>query len=483
MENYSLKFKTIFTLLIFGAVFFLPKISLAATINATSCLQPTIQGILNDASFVTGDVLQMPTCSETWTTGVTIPDTKKITLQGAGRDNTVITTSVTAIRMNLSGSRVTGIGFILTAEVNSIINVKGTGWRIDNSRFNNASGVGATSISVDGTNVSVKPTGLIDNCDIINGRITVEALTGLAGGSSMWIQPLNLGTGDAVYVEDCTFSRPDGRAGNAIDGSRTGMYVFRYNAITDSYVEFHGLQSAATRGPRKFETYRNTFHKSIATWLIPIRYRGGTGVIFDNKFSGNYASRVIDFYLDRIYRSAGGTALLCDGTSPWDGNEDATGWPCRDQHGRGPDEYLFVLDAPPYPPQESVPIYLWSNRDKGLDGKGDDIASVITSSGAGVVIKANRDFYNEVAGFNGTSGVGVGLLANRPATCTTGVAYWATDQGSWNKKAGGQQGVLYKCTAPNTWTLYYTPYTYPHPLRAEAADTTPPAAPTGVAVN
>jgi hypothetical protein len=25
-------------------------------------------------------------------------------------------------------------------------------------------------------------------------------------------------------------------------------------------------------------------------------------------------------------------------------------------------------------------------------------------------------------------------------------------------------GALYKCTATNTWTSYYTPYTYPHPL-------------------
>jgi hypothetical protein len=28
----------------------------------------------------------------------------------------------------------------------------------------------------------------------------------------------------------------------------------------------------------------------------------------------------------------------------------------------------------------------------------------------------------------------------------------------------GASGLLYKCTATDTWTLYYTPYTYPHPL-------------------
>jgi hypothetical protein len=72
---------------------------------------------------------------------------------------------------------------------------------------------------------------------------------------------------------------------------------------------------------------------------------------------------------------------------------------------------------------------------------------------------------------NGSGGVGHGTLANRPTTCSTGpngapgAAYFATDQGSWNTSGNAfGQGQLYVCTATNTWTLYYTPYTYPHPL-------------------
>jgi len=118
----------------------------------------------------------------------------------------------------------------------------------------------------------------------------------------------------------------------------------------------------------------------------------------------------------------------------------------------------------------------------------------------------NRDYYNAVSvnaqtsptsPFNGTIGIGHGTLANRPTTCTnltlqngdtgSGVMYWATDQGSWNQSGDGRgSGVLYRCSATNTWTVHYTPYTYPHPLQTDsgggAGDVTPPTAPTNLRI-
>jgi hypothetical protein len=106
-------------------------------------------------------------------------------------------------------------------------------------------------------------------------------------------------------------------------------------------------------------------------------------------------------------------------------------------------------------------------------------------------IAPNRDYYNAVSAsaqsspttpFNGATGMGFGTLANRPTTCTTGsetadtghggVGYWATDEGR-----------LYRCSATNTWTLHYTPYTYPHPLQSGGSGALPPpAVPTNLRV-
>ena len=130
-----------------------------------------------------------------------------------------------------------------------------------------------------------------------------------------------------------------------------------------------------------------------------------------------------------------------------------------DQPGRGKGDLLNDRDpvvTGSWPHQELEPVYAWGNTYNHLRQL--DLASPFPT------IQENRDFYNQKTPFDGTVGVGVGKLAERPKTCTLGVAYWATDQGEWDSTHDGPDGQLYVCSEPNTWTFYYKPYTYPHPL-------------------
>jgi hypothetical protein len=151
---------------------------------------------------------------------------------------------------------------------------------------------------------------------------------------------------------------------------------------------------------------------------------------------------------------------------------------CIDQAGgRGIASTMYNATDPGTPAtsaNEAVsPTYVWLNTiNNGSPNFGVQGVTAFT-----LRVIRNRDYYvdninqaaqsNPTTPFDGTTtiGMGHGTLANRPTTCTTGVGYWATDQGSWNRSGNGfGQGQLYLCTATNTWTLYYTPYAYPHPL-------------------
>ena len=122
-----------------------------------------------------------------------------------------------------------------------------------------------------------------------------------------------------------------------------------------------------------------------------------------------------------------------------------------------PAERIEELNNIPSGPEDATSFHNLSNGNEVPMTSGPANACGVTE---------NSNWWNYKTGFNGTAGIGRGPIASRPDTCTTGVGYWATDQGSWNTKLpANTSGSLYKCTAPNTWTLYYTPYTYPHPLR------------------
>jgi len=91
----------------------------------------------------------------------------------------------------------------------------------------------------------------------------------------------------------------------------------------------------------------------------------------------------------------------------------------------------------------------------------------------------DRDYFVGTDVFDGSLGVGYGLLSNRPSNPTTvGVGYWATDKNLSNLEGmvGANPetpitGTFYKCTEPGVWTEYFMLLEYPHPLRTILGET------------
>lgn len=388
-----------------------------------------------------GDTINIPSGSSSWASSLDL-GTKAITLHGAGIGSTNITNSqssgyvVSFTASSTASTRITNISLLgLTYDKRGI---SGGGdlatkpFRIDHCDLQGSGN--AVLIKVDG----MAP-GLIDHNSLQGGdaaeMIHNEANNdGVGTGYSRpgWNDLVTPGSYNAVYIEDNTFTKND--IGNpayfwgtsAVQSFYGGRTVMRFNTNTMAQFDQHGTIGAV--GTRWWEIYHNTYALSGTgpNWDPFNDLRAGSGVNFGNTRSGPSN----------------------DGNEEIDLREEDSGYPADYQIGRGQNGILY-------------PAYIWDNP-----------SSVgVNSHSANVV--ANRDFYCShptdsecvaTGSFDGSAGVGVGLNSSKPATCTTGVAYWSTDEGEWWAANAGADGRLYKCTATNTWTLYYTPFTYPYPL-------------------
>jgi hypothetical protein len=429
----------------------------AADINAASCSSTDVQNAIDSA--IAGDRVLVPAGNCTWTFTVIIAAGQDITLQGAGIGQTIINNA--GLTVNRAAVRITGFEF-----QDPDIEMRAQNWRIDHNKLENSSSVAAI-LATNRTTDEVPPwPGLVDHNEFIRGRVVVFATQAdIDKQHFVWRQARPHGGPNFVFVEDNTFDA-NGVNGNMVDANRAGRYVFRFNTHSGpKNIEMHSMQGCNTRATHAWEVYGNTLDNPDTPWFVAFLVRGGTGMIFDNTVTGNY-TEMVGMDNVRSFVDVGGTCGACDGNSSVDGNTPGEfGWACRDQIGRGQD------DPGTYPtPQASDPAYYWQNtfngspRDPTVRQCGDGIKP--GQSCADIV--QNRDYYDEDTPFDGTTGVGVGTIANRPATCTTGVGYWATEEGEWNSRQAGPDGQLYRCTATDTWTLYYTPFTYPHPMQSGA---------------
>lgn len=379
--------------------------------------------------------------------------------------------------------RVSGFAFTGTAGTGTIwfLGKKDlTAIRIDHNTFTDT-GTGCSSAVILGAtdegwvgNVY----GVVDHNRFTATNRNTMGVKNLAGQAAAW-KPGLPGSANNLFVEDNTFVYPSGNYDGGcgcIDAWNGGPTVFRYNSTNNCRVVVHGVCHG---GPPNFEAYRNTIRTGDG--FRHIHHQGsGEMFVFDNDLTNGNEIALLH------YRSCpsdmtGCGLPRCDGYQAGDGNRvpDSTyyGYPCRWQPGRNVDGTLR-------------PQFAWNNRnDRGKSDMENQNAWGCSAPAPEDHVKPDRDYYNAVSAdaqnsntspFNGTTGMGFGTMANRPDTCTTtaepldagngGVGYWATDVGTWNR-TGGPQGSLFMCTAKDTWTPYYTPHRYPHPLVApEACD-------------
>ncbi|MBI9099855.1 MAG: hypothetical protein JEY91_15350 [Spirochaetaceae bacterium] len=372
MCKYCINLKIVFVL--FFVLYHLTLIN-ASDIIALSTEQIDVQNAVDTA--ITGDTVFVPSGTSTWNSKVTIPNDKKITIQGAGVTETIINGN--AITMNQSGSRITGFRFN-----SGEITVDGDDWRIDHCYFYADSF--SNGVRVNGNRKSLHPRGLVDNSTFVNQRVLVLGWLGLLA-HDLWFEPITLGSDyDTVYIEDCTFSSTE--HANAIDSNYGGRYVFRHNILNDIYIEAHSVQGNH-RASRSWEIYDNTINQITRSMWTPMYLRGGTGVVFNNAITGNWSlpKPTLNNKRDQTASSVCG---ICDGSSPWDGNTSGEGgYPCRDQIGRGADLNLWT-DANPYPPQTLDPVYGWNNTYNSSN-----VTFTVANQSPIPHILEGRDFYNE----------------------------------------------------------------------------------------
>lgn len=388
--------------------------------------------------------INVPAGSCTWTSTLTI--TKGINLIGAGIGNTVITNATNG-GLGYNGNhcwaynpsnydlntpfRISGFS----------INLGGTaGWlylgkdskkapftiqtnvRIDHNRiYNPGDSIAASMIWTTGTMY-----GVIDH-NIFEGAYYAFKSDPQITDSSGWYmtspqKDFEFGSDKYMYWENNTISLTTSD-NLLVESQYGGRYVFRYNTITGaasySLFEMHGHQSGM---PSSFG-----------------------GEIYGNQISGGFT----------LHKTRGGKSMVY-----------------YNSIGGGPNNaaYTSLVVCPTEAPEmQMIHDTYWFRNRADYIGKltSTDVSGSITCAGRDGIPMLGRDIISD----SSSPGVGCGTLANIPLTCTTGQAYWATTQSCTNltDMVGANpttllSGTMYKCTAPDTWTFYYTPYSYPHPL-------------------
>lgn len=287
-----------------------------AIFTATSCSQANVQTAVNSAIAAGGtNTVQLPSCSQTnYSSSVNVNiSSGSLTIQGnsnttnAGQTTGFSSTDATNIGDNTGGSgafalTVTGTGFVslsnisffgVSANTAGMVQIDGTffkvnGWRVHHNHFHAVGGGGAhRGMEIDSVY------GLIDH-NIFDGTpaqsIGVSGTPGNSdGGITAWLQPLQEGSINAMYIEDNTFNIDNAGTDDSVDAYSGARLVIRYNALLNAHVGFHGTDSGSTRSMLWVEVYNNHFINNSPDGARNGTMRGGSGVWFNNIYGGSHA--------------------------------------------------------------------------------------------------------------------------------------------------------------------------------------------------
>ena len=214
-----------------------------------------------------GDVIAIPAGTFS---GWNVSLSKGVTLQGAGEGKSTIKGNGTNVVLNVSSSsgttRLTGLTFDGGTAQSVMIRYSGGG------------------------------AGLVDHCSFSGGSAS-EMIHNEAYGPNTsnkakgWSNDVTPGSADALYVEDCTFSKNPLQdqyfwGTSAMQGYYGSRTVMRHNTFNYCQVDQHGTQGNI--GARWFEIYDNTFTipSSGGNQSDFIVLRGGSGVVYNNTVTG-----------------------------------------------------------------------------------------------------------------------------------------------------------------------------------------------------
>jgi len=319
------------------------------TWTAASLSSADVQACFS-AALHCGDTIDLPSGSATWSTQVSLtPPTgcaanQGITIQGqttctpsvpgsqptSCTDNTNITLDTVTFggALDISGLantaflRMTGITLIFGLNGTALATIDGTrystAFRIDHSHFQVAAGLGGP---ITGFNVN-DVYGLFDHILADDPTTQNNHFINVYGsnfssdsGYDPWNQPSTLGTANSVFVEDSTFNcEPNEECMDIFTG---GRLVFRHSALNRGFISNHGTDSGNARAGQIMEVYNVDFTNNSGTSVRPITYRGGTGVVWGNTFSGSTRFQNMIVQVQRASAAGAGGAAACANTSQW----------------------------------------------------------------------------------------------------------------------------------------------------------------------